>query len=80
MMKFLSFLRELTPLSLIIRLSFSMLIGGYFGWEREQKNRAAGFRTYMLVSMGATLTMLISQYEYTLVHGVLAENAKIPSL
>ncbi|HAT02812.1 MAG TPA: Mg2+ transporter-C family protein [Oribacterium sp.] len=80
MMKFLSFLRELTPLSLIIRLSFSMLIGGYFGWEREQKNRAAGFRTYMLVSMGATLTMLISQYEYTLVYGVLAESAKIPSL
>ena len=57
-----------------------MLIGGYFGWEREQKNRAAGFRTYMLVSMGATLTMLISQYEYTLVYGVLAESAKIPSL
>lgn len=65
-----SFLRELNPVSILLRLSLSMLIGGYFGWERERKNRAAGFRTYMLVSIGATLTLILSQYEYNLVHYV----------
>ena len=31
--------------------------------DRERKGRAAGFRTYILVSLGAALTMILGQYE-----------------
>lgn len=54
--------RELTIWSLFIRLGLSMLLGGILGIERGQKRRAAGFRTYMLVCLGATLVMITSQY------------------
>lgn len=54
--------RDLTIWSLLIRLGLSMLLGGILGIERGQKRRAAGFRTYMLVCLGATLVMITSQY------------------
>ena len=40
-----------------------MLFGGVIGLERGRKRRAAGFRTYMLVCLGAALTMLLGQYQ-----------------
>jgi len=40
-----------------------MLFGGMLGLERAKKRRAAGFRTYMLVCVGATLAMILGQYE-----------------
>lgn len=58
------FLRELNNLSIFVRLAMAMFFGGMIGMERERKGRAAGFRTYMLVCLGASLTMLLSQYEY----------------
>ena len=39
-----------------------MVCGGILGIERGKKNRPAGFRTYMLVCVGATLVMLTNQY------------------
>jgi putative Mg2+ transporter-C (MgtC) family protein len=36
-----------------------MFVGGMIGWERELKNKPAGLRTHMLVSMGAALFVLI---------------------
>jgi len=36
--------------------------------ERERKKRPAGFRTYMFVCLGATLTVMISQYSYIMLH------------
>lgn len=33
-----------------------------------KKHQSAGFRTYMLVCLGSTLTMLLGQYEYYLTH------------
>lgn len=57
-------LRELSIWSLIVRLALSMLLGGILGIERGQKRRAAGFRTYMLVCLGATLVMITSQYMF----------------
>ena len=41
-----------------------MIFGGMIGLERGRKHRAAGFRTYMLVCLGATLTSILSQYLY----------------
>ena len=46
----------------LFRLTLAMLLGGAVGMERERKHRPAGFRTYMLVCIGATLTMLLGQY------------------
>lgn len=57
-------LRELNMASVMLRLMLAMLFGGVIGLERAKKGRAAGFRTYMLVCLGAALTMLLSQYEY----------------
>ena len=57
-------LREVTYLSVIIRIVAAFLLGGILGWEREMKNRAAGLRTYMLVCVGSCVIMLTNQYIY----------------
>ncbi|MBP3569441.1 MAG: MgtC/SapB family protein [Lachnospiraceae bacterium] len=56
------YLGELNMLSTFVRLALAMLCGGVLGMERGKKNRPAGFRTYMLVCVGATLVMLTNQY------------------
>lgn len=55
-------LKELNAVSVTVRLVLSLLCGGILGVEREKKKRPAGFRTYMLVCMGAALVMITNQY------------------
>ncbi|MDD3400555.1 MAG: MgtC/SapB family protein [Eubacteriales bacterium] len=55
-------LQQLTPLALVTRIALAMLCGGAIGLEREYRRRPAGFRTHMLVCLGATLAMLLGQY------------------
>lgn len=57
-----AYLREFNTISVVVRLGAALLLGGLVGMERERKRRPAGFRTHMLVCLGAALTMLISQY------------------
>lgn len=57
-------LREVTFLSVAVRIAAALIVGGILGLERERKNRAAGLRTYMLVCVGACLIMLTNQYIY----------------
>ncbi len=57
-------LRALNFESMIIRLIMAMLIGGILGIERGRKNRPAGLRTYMLVSVGSALVMMTNQYVF----------------
>ena len=64
------FLREFSFLSILLRLLLAMLFGGVIGLERGRKRRAAGFRTYMLVCLGAALTMLLSQYLHRMLNTV----------
>ncbi len=64
MIEALDCLRQVTIGSVMLRLTLAMLFGGMIGLERGRKGRPAGFRTYMLVCLGASLTMLLSQYEY----------------
>ena len=40
----------------------ALILGGILGMERGRKNQAAGFRTYMLVCLGATMVMITGQY------------------
>ena len=57
-------LREVTLLSVIVRISVAFLLGGVLGMERALKQRPAGLRTYMLVCLGACMIMLTNQYIY----------------
>lgn len=45
-----------------LRLGLATLCGGVIGVERGRKHRPAGFRTYILVCVGAALTMILSAY------------------
>lgn len=45
----------------VIRLLLAAILGGLLGLEREQRGKAAGIRTHMLVCMGAALFILIPQ-------------------
>jgi putative Mg2+ transporter-C (MgtC) family protein len=46
----------------IVKLVLSLLLGATIGMERRRKGQIAGLRTFALISMGATLAMLISIY------------------
>lgn len=61
-LELLHYLRGYNTASVILRLAVAMLCGGLIGIERASKRRAAGFRTYMVVCLGATLAMLLNQY------------------
>ena len=61
-------LRELTYLSIALRIAAAFVMGGALGWERERRSRAAGLRTYMLVCVGACVIMLTNQYIYQVFH------------
>lgn len=69
MFEALDFLRDMTLFSVCFRLLLAMLFGGLIGIERERKRYPAGFRTYMIVCLGAALTMILSQYEYLRLYG-----------
>lgn len=62
MLSWLEPLRELNLASVLLRLLLAVLFGGLIGIEREQKQRPAGFRTYLLVCLGAALAMLLGEY------------------
>ena len=64
MLEALNFLRtsELDWLSVTVRLVLAVICGGIVGIERERKRRPAGFRTHILICLGAAMTTLTSQY------------------
>ena len=64
MIGFLHGLRDMTLVSVTVRMLCAMLCGGIIGIEREYKRRPAGFRTHILICMGAAMTTLTSQYLY----------------
>ena len=46
----------------VTKLVLSLILGATIGIERRRKGQIAGLRTFALISMGATLAMLISIY------------------
>lgn len=46
----------------VYKLLLSLLLGAVVGLERRHKGQIAGMRTFALISMGASLAMLISIY------------------
>ena len=62
MLDFLNPLRDITTVSVLVRLFFAVICGGAIGIEREHKRRTAGFRTHILICLGAAMTTMISQF------------------
>lgn len=44
------------------KLLMAAVLGGIIGWERERRGRPAGLRTHILVCVGVTLMMLVSEH------------------
>ena len=68
MLSFFDGLRNLSMLSISVRMILAVLCGGVIGVEREFKRRPAGFRTHILICLGAAMTTLTSQYLYLHMH------------
>ena len=68
MLSFLDPLREITTIAVLVRLIFAMLCGGAIGIEREHKRRTAGFRTHILICLGAAMTTMVSQFLFKEMH------------
>lgn len=64
MLNSLDFLRDITTLSVLVRMVVAVLCGGAIGVEREHKRRPAGFRTHILICLGAAMTTMTSQFLY----------------
>ena len=61
-------LRDVTLASVTVRMLLAVLCGGIIGLERAYKRRPAGFRTHILICLGAAITTLTSQYLYLNLH------------
>ena len=61
-------LRDVNMVSVTVRMFLAVLCGGIIGIEREYKRRPAGFRTHILICLGAAMTTLTSQFLYLELH------------
>ena len=68
MIESLNFLREMSLLSVTVRVLLAVTCGGLIGLEREYKRRPAGFRTHILICLGAAMTTLTGQYLVLVMH------------
>lgn len=64
----LNFLRQPDLLGMTVRVLLALFCGGAIGMEREGKRRPAGFRTHILICLGAAMTTATSQYLYITMH------------
>jgi putative Mg2+ transporter-C (MgtC) family protein len=56
---------ELSTAEALVRLLVAAGLGGAIGLERELRDHEAGFRTHLLVSLGACVFTLVSAYAWT---------------
>ena len=50
--------------SVLVRLLLALFAGGVTGFGRSKRERAAGLRTYMLISLGAAMSVLLTLFQY----------------
>jgi putative Mg2+ transporter-C (MgtC) family protein len=58
-------LPDLSWIEVILRVVLAAVLGGAIGLERELRDREAGLRTHLLVSVGSALFTLVSAYAWT---------------
>ena len=69
-----SFNLILSNKEIVIRILISIIIGGMIGYERGVHNRPAGFRTHILVCLGACVVSIVQDQlrvniiNFTLIH------------
>ena len=56
---------DLSTTEALLRLLLAATLGGAIGLERELRDHEAGFRTHLLVSLGACVFTLVSAYAWT---------------
>lgn len=61
-------IRDITALSVAIRMLLAVVCGGLIGMERARKRRPAGFRTHILICLGASITTMTSEYLFLVMH------------
>ena len=61
-------LRNLDLLSILVRLLLSFVAGTVIGLERSYHNKPAGFRTHILVVLGAAIASMTGIYLYVGLH------------
>ena len=61
-------LRDITFASVALRILFAVVCGGLIGLERAYKRRPAGFRTHILICLGAAITTMTSQFLVLVMH------------
>ncbi len=68
MLHIFDFAREMDLLAVTVRLVAAVFCGGLIGIEREFKRRPAGFRTHILICLGAAIAILTNLYLYQVMH------------
>lgn len=58
----LAYLRDLNFVTILLRFLVAGVCGGVIGYSRGRLQRPAGFRTHVLVCIGAASTMIVSQF------------------
>lgn len=66
-------LQQFNIASMLFRLLLAVISGGIVGYGRSKKARAAGFRTYMLISVGAAMAVLLTLFQYQMLLGPWAD-------
>ena len=61
-------LRDINTATILFRMVLAMILGGLIGIERSMKNRPAGFRTHILIIIGATTASLTGHYIYLIMN------------
>jgi putative Mg2+ transporter-C (MgtC) family protein len=67
---------QLTPwdeIDVVLRLVIAAVLGGLIGYERQRAEKPAGFRTHLLVCVGATLFTIVSISGF----GMLSDPARV---
>ena len=68
MLSFFNGLREINTATILFRMVLAMICGGLIGIERSMKNRPAGFRTHILIIIGAATASLTGHYIYLIMN------------
>lgn len=64
MNEFIAFFKDYSVWVLVVRIFLAGICGGVIGAERTLRQKDAGFRTHIIVSMGSALMMIISKYGF----------------
>lgn len=70
MQEILDFFNGYSDPVLVIRIVLAGICGGIIGVERTLRQKDAGFRTHIIVAMGAALMMIISKYGFFDIIGI----------